>query len=380
MMASAKVAPKGNFERRRAGCQQRPGRFSDPAWDAADDEALARQLEAELNAGELIGERTRAGDDPASLALAKQLEAELNEAPDVDMEADAALAAALAERPSNGMDESSDDASLALALKLEQDEKDQILQAERARAAAASNNRRAAGRVAGDELRQHLFSGDAPTIGEGIPMAPPPPPLPRGNMPSYANVVGDEASGSNLPSQSAGAITGTSALSQQGPSYRSLGGGGPQYRSLGTSSTMAPPPRPPRLLIDGANVAHACSGSFDSAAIVRCVDYFTMGSRRTANVMSKGPLLARHAVAVTLSASRWDENDPVLRQLREEGILSLTPTGKYDDLFLLQCADDSGAWVVTNDGWTEPAARRHASGRARVIKYAFVGRALCHAR
>ena len=85
-----------------------------------DDEALARQLEAELNAGDIIGERTRAGDDPASLALAKQLEAELNEAPDVDMEADAALAAALAERPSNGMDESSDDASLALALKLEQ--------------------------------------------------------------------------------------------------------------------------------------------------------------------------------------------------------------------------------------------------------------------
>ena len=91
--------------------------------------------------------------------------------------------------------------------------------------------------------------------------------------------------------------------------------------------------------------------------------------------MTKGPLLARHAVAVTLSASRWDENDPVLRQLREEGILSLTPTGKYDDLFLLQCADDSGAWVVTNDGWTEPAARRHATAavRKRVIKYAFVG-------
>ena len=36
------------------------GRFSDPAGMQLDDEALARQLEAELNAGELIGERTRA--------------------------------------------------------------------------------------------------------------------------------------------------------------------------------------------------------------------------------------------------------------------------------------------------------------------------------
>ena len=55
--------------------------------------------------------------------------------------------------------------------------------------------------------------------------------------------------------------------------------------------------------------------------------------------------------------------------------ISLTPTGKYDDLFLLQCCADYGAWALTNDAWREGRAARHATEavRRRTIRFAFCG-------
>ena len=77
---------------------------------------------------------------------------------------------------------------------------------------------------------------------------------------------------------------------------------------------------------------------------------------------------------MTLSASRWDPSDAALQRLEAAGVLSWTPLGKDDDVFLLQCAADCGAWVVTNDRWTDHRASRHATMevRRRVIRYAFL--------
>ena len=275
-----------------------------------DDEAFARQLQAELNTAELLQERTRAENDRASLALIKQLEAEFNDIPSNNIETDAAFAAALAGIQQNDQ------------------------QVERTRAAASKRSRRLAAQIAANELRQYLFTDNL--------QRQQPPLLPHGNMPSYANVVGNMASSSNDTTTITTTANNTTTFTQT------------RYVS-------------PRLIIDGANIAHANKGYFDSTSIMQCVDYFTRNS--------SPPLLPRHAVAVTLSNSRWNENDPILQQLHHERILSLTPTGKYDDLFILKYADDNGAWIVTNDGWKEPAARRHATAaiRKRVIKYAFVG-------
>ena len=136
-------------------------------------------------------------------------------------------------------------------------------------------------------------------------------------MPSYANVVGDEASGSNLP-EPVGRSGGTVRRSHQG--IQATGASVEAVRnarSLGASIYYGAATR-----TLGAHRRRQCGTRVQRLVLTRrpscaAVDYFTMGSRRTANVVNKGPLLARHAVAVTLSASRWDENDPVLRQLRE---------------------------------------------------------------
>ena len=99
-----------------------------------DDEAFARQLQAELNTAELLQERTRAENDRASLALIKQLEAEFNDIPSNNIETDAAFAAALAGIQQNDQ------------------------QVERTRAAASKRSRRLAAQIAANELRQYLFT------------------------------------------------------------------------------------------------------------------------------------------------------------------------------------------------------------------------------
>ena len=48
---------------------------------------------------------------------------------------------------------------------------------------------------------------------------------------------------------------------------------------------------------------------------------------------------------------------------------------------MLQAACDSGAWVVTNDKWTDHRASRHATAavKKRVLRFAFVGGAFAPA-
>ena len=123
----------------------------------------------------------------------------------------------------------------------------------------------------------------------------------------------------------------------------------------------------PVLLVDGANIAFSHGrDTFSSRGIRLCVEYF-LSHRARRRLRADG-------IAVILSESRRDPADPHLAYLDALGVLSFTPVGKYDDLFLLQCAADHGAWVVTNDKWREPRAARHATEavRKRTICFTFM--------
>jgi hypothetical protein len=287
--------------------------------------------------------------DPSSddAALAAALAAELNAPPATHaLEADAALAAALeAEQESQSVSlsaEEQESASLALALSLQEEPSQPA--ARRAPAVARRD-------AESEQLRQHLFASapapsDAwPAAASAWPPASAPPPIHGRGGPSFAMVVGEEHGGA--PS-AAGAVA--------------------VARAPARSAAEAPRARPPRgpvLIIDGANVAfkygetRAPSG-FCADGIRRCVEYFVGRAS-----------LVRSDIVVVLNENRDDGSLDGLEGLRD--LFCLTPTGKDDDVFLLQCASDHGAWVVTNDRWDDHRAVRHATEdvRRRRIRYAF---------
>ena len=136
--------------------------------------------------------------------------------------------------------------------------------------------------------------------------------------------------------------------------------------------------RGPALIIDGANVAYSygcgrAASGFDLEGVRRCVDYFC--ARR------RGVSLSRNDICVTLSSSRNDPSDATLAALEQMVSVCWTPLQRDDDVFTIQCADDHGSWVVTNDKWRDHGGARHASEalRRRRIEYAWMGGAFAPA-
>ena len=314
--------------------------------------ALAMQLEAEeaqernhvaaSAAARAAASASPVPDDDASLALAMQLEAE---------EEQRSHSAVLASRVAG------EDASAALAWKLLMDD-----EAAARREGAVSAMRRSS-KHRSEALRDHLFfSGGALAAGTPcqLPLQPPPPIAGSSGL-SYAMVTGagdskGDRKGSARSSAAPGSVLAPNLLVAADP------GPGPVPR----------PPRalpPPVLIIDGANVAfnYSRDARFEARGIRLCVDYYL---RRTT-----GRRLHAAEMAVILNENRWDASNPELAYVDQLGCITLTPTGKYDDLFLLQCCADYGAWALTNDAWREGRAARHATEavRRRTIRFAFCG-------
>ena len=268
--------------------------------------ALAMQLEAEEaqqhnHAAESAAARAAASasplpDDDASLALAMQLEAE---------EEQRSHSALLANHVAG------EDASAALAWKLQRDD-----EAAARREGAASAMRRSS-KHRSEALRDHLFfSGGTLAAGTPcqLPLQPPclPPPIAGSSGPSYAMVtaVGDRA-GDRAGDRKGSARSSAAPGSVLAPNLLVAADPGP-----------APVPRPPRalpppvLIIDGANVAfnYSRDARFEARGIRLCVDYYL---RRTT-----GRRLHAAEMAVILNENRWDAADPELAYVDQLGCIS----------------------------------------------------------
>ena len=93
------------------------------------------------------------------------------------------------------------------------------------------------------------------------------------------------------------------------------------------------------IIIDGPNVAGARAAALpqhprdDAGAVWECAQYFKQ----------------RNATTVKIYGPRgWIDAQPRLIQLRNAGLLFATPGG-LDDKFMLQAADERGAFLVSND-------------------------------
>lgn len=338
--------------------------IDEPARKQPTDEELARRLQAEEEAKQVPPVLE---EDDATLAarLAAEFEAADRAAPvDVSSHDDAALAAEIAnaDRAAAAMNAAENEsASLALALSLSQEASPTGVRPDKRR----TQQRR------DEQLRQHLFSGganhsSAPASAPAYAPPGPPPIREGGGGPSFACVLGHEQQQQRPNATS----TAPAALS---PTMTR-----PRPPATGRPLAMGRPPAPsgPILVIDGANVAFSfglasrAPSGFDPEGIRRAVDYF-------ADRAPPGRRVPRSAIAVTLSETRWDPSSHALAALDADGVLAWTPTGKDDDVFLLQSAADHAAWVITNDRWTDHRASRHATQevRKRVLRYAFVSQA-----
>ena len=318
-----------------------------------DDLALARQLDRELNGQP---SHTEAEDE----AFAQQLAA---------IDADADLAKRMqAEEKAQAAEErrqrEEKDESLALALQFGGEA-----------AVDGGGPAKASKRNAekSEALRRHLFSAAVPNTEAE-----------QGGAPAWPGLSGAAVPSSRVdPSLSYACVT-TSSGGQCGASDEARGHAAPQRG--GRPAATAPTPAvgrtvaawrstsdQPRLIIDGANVAysygtqvHAPSG-FDTNGIAAVVEYF---SRRG----SGRPAVPQSAIYVTLNEGRRDPHDAALVALGAQ--ICWCPPNKDDDVFLIQCAADHGAWVVTNDRWTDHGASRWATAeiRSRRIAYAWMGR------
>lgn len=294
------------------------------------------------------------GDGPYGSAAAMAAKAvEAVEAAPSSAEDDASLALALslqmeeedAEERRRGVAAAADEASLDLVRKLQQDEE------------ALVSRRGDERKDAGDQLRRHLFAaGDVATT---APTVNAPPSTWAAGL-SYAAVAG---AGDACPAEV------NSAAQGLGPPVRPTPWSAQKRSAAALSAPPLPARPPPMLVIDGANVAfnYGRETSFDPRGIRLAVDYFL---RR-----SHGRKLRANELAVVLSECRWDASNAELAYLERLGCLTLTPAGKDDDVFLLQCAADHDAWAVSNDNWRDHRAARHATERVRKrkIRYAFCG-------
>ena len=131
-------------------------------------------------------------------------------------------------------------------------------------------------------------------------------------------------------------------------------------------STSTPAPQRPQLVIDGANVGWAYAGAngangFDARGVRLCVDYWSERTQR------------RGAVAVVLHARYYSADDADLDALEARGVLCWAPAGHDDDLFMLQLAADSGAWLVSEDRYRNHRDVMASGLTQRLIPYMWAG-------
>lgn len=112
------------------------------------------------------------------------------------------------------------------------------------------------------------------------------------------------------------------------------------------------------LVIDGANVAYRYDGRFRSRSVRRCLEFWRQAGVPAARMR------------VTLSESNWDGTDAELVALDAAGAIAWSPLGKDDDLFTIQTAALTGAWVVTNDQFRNHARWTSQVGR-RLLRFSF---------
>lgn len=112
------------------------------------------------------------------------------------------------------------------------------------------------------------------------------------------------------------------------------------------------------LVIDGANVAYRYDGRFRSRSVRLCLEFWRQAGVPAARMR------------VTLSESNWDETDAELVALDAAGAIAWSPLGKDDDLFTIQTAALTGAWVVTNDQFRNHARWTSQVGR-RLLRFSF---------
>ena len=338
--------------------------FSPPSAVESDAE-LAKRLQAEYLLAAPLSPSPQSAEDEE---LARRLQAELNAPPPVDV-ADAVLAQRLAHSERAEVSAADEDASLALALALDDEDAQQLRRHQRDRQHKEQEKRN-------EQLRQHLFFGV--TAGDdaiqspsrsgstgGMASFPVAPVVPVRSEVSYANVVGAGKRSSvstthGLPSMQQLRCNAAPSL---GPSGTHVGSSESHSSTGGCTGGGSGP----ALLIDGANVACDHARHFEWRRLVACVDYFVnrgaLGGRR----------LPRRLISVVLNENRYDASDADLASLQD--VIMWTPTAKDDDVFLLQCAADHGSWVVTNDRWSDHRALRHATEavRRRKISYAWAG-------
>lgn len=259
-------------------------------------------------------------------------------------------------RPSDRRTEDRDPqwaASVALARKLDQE------------AQGARKRRKQTGHLwQAEELRRHLYDPTAAAAAAPVPAA-------RAPGLSYAKAA-EKAVG--VP-----ATTGSGTNNPTGPQTPRITGA-PSSHLVGRSrllssqkakSRIAPGRQQEALwmLVDGANVAfkygeaNGRAGRFCARGIRLAVEYLCARLQ-----------LPEASIAVIMNENRWDSTDVDLVSLEERGLVSWTPTAKDDDVFLLTAAADHGAWVVTNDRWTDHRAARHATEavRARTLRFGWI--------
>jgi hypothetical protein len=110
--------------------------------------------------------------------------------------------------------------------------------------------------------------------------------------------------------------------------------------------------------VDGANVAYRYNGRFMARCVRLCLEFWHRVG------------VPAESVRVTLSESNWDESDSELVALDAAGAIAWSPVGKDDDLFTIQTAELTGAWVVTNDQFRNHARWTGSVGR-RMVRFYF---------
>ena len=178
------------------------------------------------------------------------------------------------------------------------------------------------------------------------------------------------------PAEATGELRASTAVREPGRSYASAASSSEWPRNV-HASAPAPAislplprrqpatPQRPQLVVDGANVGwsygNANGTGFVARGIRLCVEYW---SERTAR---------RGAIAVVLHARYYDDADADLGRLEALGVLCWAPAGHDDDLFMLQLAADSSAWLVSNDKYDNHRSVMASGLKQRLVPYMWAG-------
>ncbi|EOD32246.1 hypothetical protein EMIHUDRAFT_202909 [Emiliania huxleyi CCMP1516] len=167
-------------------------------------------------------------------------------------------------------------------------------------------------------------------------------------------------------------------------------GGGVWYSKHG-AATVAERAAPQRARRARQIVSFRQDGSFRPSALRACVEFFARegvpearsgaalsAARPAGAALTPRPVPVVEArVVVTLSETHWQTvvADAWGKSLDAREGVAWTPTGTDDDLFTIQLAASSGAWVVTNDRFENHPAWA-APVRGRLVRFAFAGASL----